>query len=102
MKTKGEKKQVSGTVWLMVSIILFLFLVGYLGLNLSGVNYGYELQELAAYEKTLLEDIHRLEAKRASLLNLERVEKTVIEKLGYQYPEPDQIIKAFEDEDEEK
>jgi cell division protein FtsL len=45
-------------------------------------------------------EIDRLRAQKASLLNLERLEKIAMEKLGYQYPEAGQIIKVVVADDE--
>jgi cell division protein FtsL len=55
------------------------------------------MQELRQYEKQLKDEINQLRAQKASLLSLERVEDIVIHKLGYQYPEPEQLIKVVEE-----
>lgn len=96
MKTFKKKKS-SNRVWVVVTIILFLLLFSYLSLNLKSVDFGYEMQELRQYEKQLKDEINQLRARKASLLSLERVEDIVIHKLGYQYPEPEQLIKVVED-----
>ena len=95
MKTFNKKKSSIG-MWVVVTLILFLFLFSYLSLNLKNVDFGYEMQELRQYERQLKEEINQLKARKASLLNLERVEDIVINKLGYQYPEPGQLIKVVE------
>ena len=84
--------------WLLISVIFFVLIFCYLSLNLKNVEYGYQMQELTDKEKTLKEEINHLKAERASLLNLERVEKKVIGELGYQYPRADQFIKVFKDQ----
>ncbi len=84
-------------VWTVVIVLLVTLIFSFLSLNLKNVDYGYQMQELRARKKNLNEEIARLKAKKASLLNLERVEDIVINKLGYQYPEPEQFIKVFED-----
>jgi cell division protein FtsL len=61
---------------------------------------GYRQHELLLAEKKLRLEIDSLQARRAGLLNLERMEKIAVEKLGYQYPEPGQIIKVVENGDE--
>lgn len=66
-------------------------------LNLKNIDYGYRIQELLESKKKLEEGIDQLKSIKASLLNLERVENIVMKKLSYQYPEPDQFIKVFED-----
>ena len=93
---KFKKKKSSIGMWVVVTLILFLFLFSYLSLNLKNVDFGYEMQELRQYERQLKEEINQLKARKASLLNLERVEDIVINKLGYQYPEPGQLIKVVE------
>jgi cell division protein FtsL len=96
MKTFKKKKSPIG-MWVVVTIILFLLLFSYLSLNLKNVDFGYEMQELRLYERQLKEEINQLKARKASLLNLERVEDIVMNRLGYQYPEPDQLIMVVEE-----
>ncbi|MDQ1354910.1 MAG: hypothetical protein QG657_5219 [Acidobacteriota bacterium] len=82
-------------MWLLMTFIAFILIFTYLSLNLKSIDSGYEMQELFEKEQELKEEITKLQAEKASLLNLDRVEKVVIEKLGYQYPQPDQFIKVF-------
>ena len=93
---KFKKKKSSIGLWVVVTLMSFLFLFSYLSLNLKNVDFGYEMQELRQHEKQLKEEINQLKARKASLLNLERVEDIVINELGYQYPEPEQLIKVVE------
>jgi len=103
MSSTEKKKPGPGNgLWILVSVIAFILIFGYLSLNLKNVDFGYEMQELSERERELNEEINKLRAARASLLNLERVEDIVINKLKYQYPEPDQFIKIFEDEESNK
>ncbi len=81
---------------LLAVLAVFLLLFFYSSLNLKNIDYGYEMQELLARETALREEIDKLSAERASLLNLQRVEAVAIGRLGYQYPESSQIIKVFE------
>jgi cell division protein FtsL len=53
------------------------------------------MQKLLQAQKSLQEEIDKLKAEKATLLNLDRVEKEVMKKLGYRYPEPEQLIKIF-------
>ena len=101
MKTFKKKKS-SIRVWVLVTIVLFLLLFSYLSLNLKSVDFGYEMQELRQYEKLLKDEINKLKARKASLLSLERVEDIVIHRLGYQYPEPEQLIKVVRNNHEDK
>ncbi|MCP4215148.1 MAG: hypothetical protein GY765_10845 [bacterium] len=95
MAQKTEKS--ANGVWLLVAVIIFTLVFSYLSLNLKNVDYGYQMQELKEQRRILKEEINVLRAKKASLLNLERVENIVITELGYQYPTADQFIKVFED-----
>lgn len=84
-------------VLIFVVAVTFILIFTYLSLNLKTVDFGYEMQELVDYRQKLMVEIDKLKAQKAILLNLERVEKKVISELGYQYPEPDQFIKVFEE-----
>lgn len=95
-KVKANKKPSSGT-WFLVTLLAVVILFGYLTMNLKTVDYGYEMQELRQQQRRLKEDINRLKAQKASLMNLDQVEKRVIDDLGYRYPESHQFIKVYED-----
>ena len=84
----------------LLTVIVFILLFTYLSLNLKTIDFGYELQELIELKDQLQEEIDKLKSDKARLLNLERVEKEVTEKLGYQYPQPEQFIKVFDTEDQ--
>ena len=84
--------------WVLIGVITFILIFTYLSLNLKNVAFGYEMQELVLHREKLMEEIARLKSQKAQLLNLNRVEKKVIDQLGYQYPEPDQFIKVYEPE----
>ena len=92
---KKEKSSIG--ILVLISLIMFILFFTYSSLNLKNIDYGYHIQDLINYEKKLREEIDKLRTERAFLLNLKRIEKIVMTKLGYQYPEPDQIIKVFED-----
>jgi cell division protein FtsL len=94
-----KKRKRSTGVWVLVTVIAIVLVFTYLSLNLKSVDFGYEMQELRQRERALREEINQLKAEKASLLNLERVERIVIHQLGYQYPEPHQFLKVFEDAD---
>ncbi len=70
----------------VLAFFIFFILFIYSGLNLKNVDLGYQQHELLLAEKKLRLEIDSLLARRAQLLNLERMEKIVVEKLGYQYP----------------
>jgi len=83
-----------------LAFFIFVILFIYSALNLKNVDLGYRQHELLQQEKAMRAEIDRLQAQKASLLNLERMEKIAIEKLGYQYPQAGQIIKVVVADDE--
>ena len=85
----------------ILAFFIFAILFTYSSLNLKNVDLGYQQHELLQQEKKMRAEIDRLQAQKALLLNLERMEKIAMEKLGYQYPETDQIIKVVEDGNED-
>ena len=95
---KKKKAKLPATLLALLTVIVFILLFTYLSLNLKTIDFGYEVQELTELRDQLQEEIDQLKSRKARLLNLERVEKVVIKKLGYQYPEPEQFIKVFDTE----
>jgi cell division protein FtsL len=83
----------------ILAFFIFAVLFIYSSLNLKNVDLGYQQHELLQQEKKMRAEIDRLRAQKASLLSLDRMEKVAIEKLGYQYPEPGQVIKVVENDD---
>jgi len=83
-------------VFILVTFLFFLLLFTYSSLNLKNIDYGYRRQTLIRQEKELLEQIDTLTSEKAKLLDLARVERLVMEKLGYRYPGPEQFIKVFD------
>jgi cell division protein FtsL len=94
---KNNNKSGLNGVLVLVTFMAFILVFTYMSLNLKNIDFGYEMQELLSKERLLTEEIDKLKSQKAQLLNLKRVEQLVIEKLGYQYPEPDQFIKVYED-----
>ena len=96
--SKSKKKKRSFvTVFVMYILLAFMILFTYSSLNLKNIDYGYKMQELVLKEKKLQEEIDKLKAVKANLLNLSRVERIVMQKLGYIHPKPEQFIKVFEE-----
>jgi len=91
-----KQQKSSFKIMIFVTGIIFLLLFIYSSLNLKNIDSGYEMQQLLRYQKEMKEEIDKLEAKKAFLLNLDRVEDVVLKKLGYQYPKPHQFIRVFE------
>jgi len=92
---ENKKKSING-IFALITFLVFVLLFTYSSLNLKNIDYGYKMQELVQSEKSLIEEIDKLKAEKAKLLNLERVEKIVMKRLGYRYPKPEQFIKVFE------
>ena len=98
MKRKSRSRADFRLVVLAFFIFLVLFI--YSSLNLKNVDLGYQEHELLLTEQNLRLEIDALQARRAGLLNLERLEKIAREELGYQYPQAGQIIKVVENGNE--
>ncbi|MCI0471092.1 MAG: cell division protein FtsL [Candidatus Aminicenantes bacterium] len=92
-----KKKNTSTGIIILIAFIIFILAFTYLSLNLKNISSGYEMQELMEREKRLQEEIDKLKAQQAELLNLNRVEEKVMKELGYQYPQADQFLKVFDD-----
>ena len=93
---KSQKKQSVSGIFILVTFMVFILLFTYSSLNLKNIDYGYKMQKLIQHQKTLMEEIDKLRANKAKLLNLDRIEKVVMNQLGYRYPKPEQFIKIFE------
>ena len=99
MNKKG--KSLSDFRLAILAFFIFAILFIYSSLNLKNVDLGYQQNELLQQEKKLRMEIDQFQAQKALLLNLDRMEKIVMEKLGYQYPEADQIIRVVEADNED-
>jgi len=84
----------------ILAFFIFFILFIYSSLNLKNVDLGYQQHELLLAEKNLRLEIDSLQARKAELLNLERMERIAVEELGYQYPEAGQIIRVVENGNE--
>ncbi|MGB9893150.1 MAG: cell division protein FtsL [Candidatus Saccharicenans sp.] len=74
-------------------LILFLGnLTFYIWYQSESIRLGYRIHELKIKVEELKEEIKKLEAKKESLLSLERVDRVAREQLKLQDPKPDQII----------
>lgn len=89
------KNQPLSGVFAFIAFLVFILLFTYSSLNLKNIDYGYRMQKLLQSQKLLEEEIDKLKAEKANLLNLERVEREVMKNLGYRYPKPEQFIKIF-------
>jgi len=104
--TNGKKGKLSKAtttgILILITFMVFILLFTYLSLNLKNIDFGYEMQRLISHERQLKEEIDKLKSDKAGLLNLARVEKKVIEELGYQYPDPDQFIRVIAAKEEKE
>lgn len=86
---KFTKKQiVSGILCMTLVIGLLTF---YIWHQAESVRLGYQTRELEEEILSVKKDIEQLEAEKASLLSLERVEKIATQKLKMKSPEEEQI-----------
>jgi len=74
------------------SIVVICILSFYIWHQTEAISLGYMTSDLEEEVSLLKKDIEKLETIRASLLNLERVEKIAREKLKLRNPEKEQII----------
>ena len=84
------KKQIAIGILCMVFIIALLTF--YIWHQAESIRLGYQTRELEEEIATIKKDIEQLEAKKASLLSLERVEKIATQKLNMSSPENKQIV----------
>ncbi len=76
----------------LASLMTIVILTFYLWHITENTRLGYEIGRCENSLQTLREDVKKLEAKKAALLSLERVEKIAREKLGLAEPKEGQII----------
>jgi cell division protein FtsL len=77
----------AGFILLLLVIVTF-----YIWYQTEAIQLGYRVGELETRVARLKEDIKKLEAKKASLLSLRRVEGIARESLGLTDPAPGQIL----------
>lgn len=90
VRKKYSKKEIAIAV--SCAILTFSILTFYLWYQTEIIRIGYELGELEQNVLTLTEEVKKLEAKRSSLLALERVEKIAREELNLSEPKEEQIV----------
>ena len=78
-----------GTAFILLVLGIITFYIWY---QTEAVQLGYRIGELEAKVAGLKEDIKKLEARKAGLLSLRRVEGIARERLGLADPAPDQIL----------
>jgi cell division protein FtsL len=87
---KLTKKQIAIGILCMVFVIALLTF--YIWHQAESIRLGYQTRELEEEIATIKNDIEQLEAEKASLLSLERVEKIATQKLKLRPPEDKQIV----------
>jgi cell division protein FtsL len=87
---KFTKKQIAIGILCMLFVISLLTF--YIWHQAESIRLGYQTRELEDDIATIKKDIKQLEAKKASLLSLERVEKIATRTLKMRPPEDKQII----------
>jgi cell division protein FtsL len=86
---KFTKKQIMIGILCMVFVIALLTF--YIWHQAESIRLGYQTRELEDDIFSIKKDIEQLEAEKASLLSLERVEKIATKKLNMKPPEEEQI-----------
>jgi cell division protein FtsL len=87
---KFTKKQIAIGILCMVFIIALLTF--YIWHQAESIRLGYQTQELEEEIAAIEKDIEQLEAEKASLLALERVEEIATQTLKMRPPEDKQIV----------
>lgn len=95
MKKRQPARRRTAAVAVFVTFMLFLLLFTYSSLNLKNIDYGYKMQALKEQVDTLQIEIDKLEAERAFLVSLERVDHLARTRLGLAPPSREQVIRAF-------
>jgi len=86
---KFTKKQIAMGILCMLFVITLLTF--YIWHQAESIRLGYQSRKLEEDITSIKKDIEQLEAERASLLSLERVEEIARHKLGMRPPEEEQI-----------
>ena len=87
---KFTKKQIAIGILCMVFIIALLTF--YIWHQAESIRLGYQTRVLEEDIASIKKDIEQLEAQKASLLSLERVEKIATQKLKMSPPEDNQVV----------
>ena len=85
----GLKEIALGAGFVLLLLVILTFYIWY---QTEAVQLGYRIGELEGRVARLKEDIKRLEAKRAELLSLRRVEGIARNELGLVDPVPGQVL----------
>jgi cell division protein FtsL len=83
------KELALGAAFIILLLVIVTFYIWY---QTEAVQLGYRVAELESKVGRLKEDIKKLEARKAGLLSLRRVEGIARERLGLSDPAPGQIL----------
>lgn len=90
VRKKFKKKQIALGIF-CTTIVIFI-LTFYIWHQVESVRLGYKIGQLEQEVLSLKKEVERLEAKKSSLLSLERVEKIAREELNLISPKKEQIV----------
>ena len=87
---KPNRKKLAGGI--SIAFLIVFFLTFYIWHQAESVSVGYSTRDLEEKIKQLTKNIEVLEARKASLLSLEKVDQAAREKLGMVTPAEGQIF----------
>ncbi len=88
-KKFNKREIIVGVVWTTIVLLILTF---YIWNQIESIRLGYRIGKLEDDLQTLEKEVEKLEAKKSSLLSLERVEKIAKEKLKLEKPKKEQVI----------
>jgi len=88
-KKFNKKEIIRDILYTVIIITIFIF---YIWHQSKSISLGYKNGELEERIISLRKEIEKLQAKKSSLLSLERVEKIAKEELKLKEPRKDQIV----------
>jgi cell division protein FtsL len=88
-KKLGPKEAALAAAFIVLILVVLTFYIWY---QTESIRLGYKIGELQDEISFLKEEIKKLEAKKAALLSLGKIERRAREDLGLQDPGADQII----------
>ena len=90
VRKKFSKKEIA--LGIICTVLVISVLTFYIWHQVESIRLGYKTGELEEKVLLLKTEVEKLEAKKASLLTLERVEKIAKDELHLKKPSEDQII----------
>jgi len=90
IRKKLSKKELA--LGIIIAILVIFTLTFYIWHQMESIRIGYEIGELEEKVSALREGVNKLETKKATLLALDRVEKTAKKDLKLAEPKEKQII----------